>query len=96
MMTENKKYTRKCIATNNITPINKLVRFSFDKRTNLVELDLDHTKLKRGAYFIPTQENWNYIKKTRALNRVFRTNVSPETYTEIEEQLKEVLYGKEK
>ncbi|MFV8499550.1 YlxR family protein [Mycoplasma sp. VS424B] len=96
MMTENKNYTRKCIATNAITPIDKLVRFSFDKETNLVELDLDHNKLKRGAYFIPTQENWNYIKKTRALNRVFRTNISPEVYIEIEEQLKEVLYGKEK
>ncbi|MHA3825738.1 YlxR family protein [Mycoplasma sp. BRA285] len=95
-MIENKIYTRKCIATNQITDINKLVRFSFDKATNLVELDLNKNKLKRGAYFIPTQENWNYIKKTKALNRVFRTNISPETYTKIEEELKEVLYDKEK
>ncbi|MFV8459075.1 YlxR family protein [Mycoplasma sp. CR] len=95
-MIENKIYTRKCIATNQIIEVDKLVRFSFDKETNLVELDLDHNKLKRGAYFIPTQENWNYIKKNRALNRVFRTNIKPEVYTEIEEQLKEVLYDKEK
>ncbi|SJZ47260.1 YlxR family protein [Mycoplasmopsis verecunda] len=95
-MIENKTWTRKCIATNQIVDISQLIRFSFDKESSEVELDLNHNKKKRGAYFIPSIENWNSIKKTKALNRVFRTNIKPETYSNIEAELKEVLYGKEK
>ncbi|WP_245597282.1 YlxR family protein [Mycoplasma buteonis] len=88
----NSNYARKCIVTNTIVPIEKLVRFDYVKSENLITLDLSKNKKGRGAYFIPTLANWEKIKKSKALNRVFRFNVDKEVYEQIEQQLKEVLY----
>ncbi|WP_027121411.1 YlxR family protein [Mycoplasma leonicaptivi] len=90
MKTEtNQNYTRKCIVTNNIINIDNLIRFDYNKKDNLITLDLNKSKKGRGAYFIPTQENWLKLKKTKALNRTFRTNVDMEVYNTIEQQLQE-------
>ncbi|QCZ36446.1 YlxR family protein [Mycoplasma nasistruthionis] len=89
-------YTRKCIATNQIVPINQLVRFDFVRSTNTVTLDLQKDKKGRGAYFIPATKNWELICKSRALNRTFKANISKETYEELFKQLQEVLHEQEK
>ncbi|WP_426460953.1 YlxR family protein [Mycoplasma hafezii] len=88
----NNNFTRKCIVTNQIVDISQLVRFDYQKSTQTITLDLNRTKQGRGAYFIPTSQNWEKIKKTKALNRVFRFNVPKETYDTIEQELKGVLY----
>ncbi|WLP85351.1 YlxR family protein [Mycoplasma seminis] len=95
-MIENKTWSRKCIASNQIVDISELIRVCYDKNNNSLELDLNKNKGKRGAYFIPNEQNWNFIKKTKAFNRTFRTNITPETYDKIEAELKEVLYGQTK
>ncbi|WP_254616012.1 YlxR family protein [Mycoplasma sp. OR1901] len=87
----NRNFTRKCIATNQIIDVENLIRFNYVKTENKVTLDLKRESNGRGAYFIPSEENWNKIKKTKALNRVFKSNISNDNYLEIEQQLKEVF-----
>ncbi|QSF13566.1 YlxR family protein [Mycoplasma sp. Mirounga ES2805-ORL] len=85
----NKIFKRKCIITNQIIEANKLIRFDYDKKNNIITLDIQKNKKGRGAYFLPSEENWQKIVKTRGLNRAFRTKVSNETYKSIEQQLEE-------
>ncbi|WP_406616011.1 YlxR family protein [Mycoplasmopsis hyopharyngis] len=92
MATEIKKnynFTRKCIATNQITDIKNLIRFNLSKVQKKVTLDLKRTKKGRGAYFIPTVENWEKIVKTKSLNRVFRLNVDKKNYEKIQKELED-------
>ncbi|UUD36301.1 DUF448 domain-containing protein [Mycoplasmopsis citelli] len=93
-MNEKRKnnYTRKCIITNEILPVEKLVRFSLQKDSKEIFLDLENVLKGRGAYFQFSLANWEKIKKTKALNRVFRFNVSNENYLKIEKELLEVLH----
>lgn len=86
-MTENKKYNRKCIATGLSVPEDELIRFDYNKNDNKITLDLNRSLKGRGAYFIPTKANWEYIKKNKCLNKTFRTAVSNETYNQIEKEL---------
>lgn len=88
-MSENNTFKRKCIITNCIVDANKLVRFDFDKKNNIITLDIKRQKKGRGAYFLPTIANWEALKKSKGLNRAFRTNVSKNTYDAIEQELKE-------
>ncbi|RIV16818.1 YlxR family protein [Mycoplasmopsis gallopavonis] len=88
----NTNFTRKCIVTNEIVNVNQLIRFNFDKQNLTVSLDLKRNKKGRGAYMLPTWENWEKAKKNKALNRSFRTNIPKVVYENIEEQLREVLY----
>ncbi|MEA4134475.1 DUF448 domain-containing protein [Mycoplasma sp. 2045] len=92
-MTEIKTVFRKCIATNQVLPVDELTRFSYDKENNLLVLDLHKNKKHRGAYFVASLENWQKIRKTKALNRTYKTNISDEQYDSLENELKEVLYG---
>ncbi|UWV82478.1 YlxR family protein [Mycoplasmopsis cynos] len=48
----------------------------------------------RGAYFVPEKQNWEKIKKTRALNRIFKTNFTFELYLKLEPELEEKLWAK--
>ncbi|EGV00515.1 hypothetical protein MCSF7_03153 [Mycoplasmopsis columbina SF7] len=87
MKTETK---RKCFISNEFYSTQELLRFNYNKKTNEIVLDLNNELKGRGAYFYPTQTNWNLIVKNKGLNRAFRTNVSRETYTKISEQLEEL------
>lgn len=89
-MNETNKITRKCIISNEILPINELIRFDFKKNENLVQLDYQKKLNGRGAYFYPTKSNWELIVRNKALNRAFRTKVSRETYDKINKQLEEL------
>ncbi|VEU70587.1 YlxR family protein [Mycoplasmopsis glycophila] len=93
-MTEkiNANFSRKCIVTNEILDISKLVRFDYDKKNQIISLDLKREKKGRGAYIHLTPENWEKAMRNKALNRTFRTNVSKEVYEEINKQIMEVLY----
>lgn len=85
----NKNHSRKCIVTNQIKPITELIRFDYNKNTGLISLDLNKSLKGRGAYFIPTVENWERIKIRKGLNKVFKFNVTKQTYEQIEKELKE-------
>ncbi|AKA50003.1 hypothetical protein VO56_01930 [Mycoplasmopsis gallinacea] len=89
-------YTRKCIITNEIVNHELLIRFDYNKSKNEVNLDLDRTLKGRGCYMLLNVENWTKAKKTKALNRAFRTNVSKETYDKIDKIIQEVLNEQEK
>ncbi|MGZ9800200.1 YlxR family protein [Mycoplasma sp. AC1221] len=96
MMNENlKNFNRKCIATNQIVNVKEMLRFDFNRKANTVILDKNQNMKGRGAYFIPSFENWNKIRRTKALNRTFRTNVTKETYDDLESQIQEVINVKE-
>ncbi|AIA29769.1 hypothetical protein MCFN_03305 [Mycoplasmopsis californica] len=81
---------RKCIVTGLILPLDQLVRVDFDKKNNIISLDLDKIKKGRGCYINLNEQNWELVKKTKALNRSFRTNVTKEVYNQIEEELRGV------
>lgn len=89
-------HTRKCIITNEIVNHELLIRFDYNKSKNEVNLDLDRTLKGRGCYMLLNDENWAKAKKTKALNRAFRTNVSKETYEKIDTIIQEVLNEQEK
>ncbi|WP_318033592.1 YlxR family protein [Mycoplasmopsis edwardii] len=93
-MTENNSFTRKCIVTNQIIEVSNLIRFDYKKQTNEIKIDWNNNLNGRGAYFIPTVDNWQKLKKTKSLNRVFKTNFTFEKYEEIEKELKELLWAK--
>ncbi|UUD35328.1 YlxR family protein [Mycoplasmopsis caviae] len=86
---KNSNFTRKCIITNLVKPVEELVRFDFNKKNNIITLDINRDKKGRGCYFIPTHENWEKLKKHKGLNRAFRTAVDKEVYNEIEKELEE-------
>ncbi|ADV34083.1 YlxR family protein [Mycoplasmopsis fermentans] len=85
----NSNFTRKCIITGLIKPVEELVRFDFDKKNNIITLDINRVKKGRGCYFIPTRENWENLKKHKGLNRAFRTAVDREVYDKIEKELED-------
>lgn len=95
-MKTDKILTRKCIASMQIIPVEYLVRFDYQKQNNTLTIDQSKTKKGRGAYFLPTIENWAIIKKKRALNRSLRANITLEQYENLEAQLKELIWAKNK
>ncbi|WP_235670410.1 YlxR family protein [Mycoplasmopsis pullorum] len=97
MMSEkNKNYTRKCVATNQILDIQDLIRFDFDKKKNLIKLDLEKTGKGRGCYIKNDPNVWEKFYKSKGLNRSFRFNVSTEVYDSIYKQLMEGIWQKNK
>ncbi|WP_029513694.1 YlxR family protein [Mycoplasmopsis primatum] len=88
-------YNRKCIATGIIKSSNQMLRFDYNKKENIILLDLNRELKGRGAYFIPTIANWEFIIKHKCLNKTFRTAVAKETYELFDKQLKEGKWLKE-
>ncbi|UUM19839.1 MULTISPECIES: YlxR family protein [unclassified Mycoplasma] len=93
---KNNNYTRKCIVTGQILPVEQLTRFSLRKEKQEIFLDFDKNLKGRGAYFQFSLDNWEKLKKSKALNRVFRFNVSNDNYLKIEQELLEVLNEQKK
>ncbi|QZE12692.1 YlxR family protein [Mycoplasma sp. Ms02] len=91
-MSEKTNYTRKCVATNQIVDIDKLIRFDYKKSTGIISLDLDKNKDGRGCYIQKDWSIWEKFRKTKGLNRSFKTNVEQCVYEEIEQKLKGVLW----
>ncbi|WP_318024161.1 YlxR family protein [Mycoplasmopsis meleagridis] len=92
MMKSDKKVTRKCIVTNQIFPVEELVRFNYKKELNEILLDKEKKLKGRGCYFYPTRTNWELLTRKRGLNKAFRTNVSNETYNKFTADLEELKW----
>lgn len=65
MKNEKNNITRKCIVTSLILPVEKLTRFSFNKTTKELKLDIDKNLKSRGAYFLKNKDNWEILKKKK-------------------------------
>lgn len=87
MKNEKNKITRKCIVTSLILPVEKLTRFSFNKTTKELKLDIDKNLKSRGAYFLKNKDNWEILKKRRLLNKTFKYNFTIDIYNDIEKAL---------
>ncbi|AKB11407.1 YlxR family protein [Mycoplasmopsis synoviae] len=87
MKNEKNNITRKCIVTSLILPVEKLTRFSFNKTTKELKLDIDKNLKSRGAYFLKNKDNWEILKKRRLLNKTFKYNFTIDIYNDIEKAL---------
>ncbi|MFL0979613.1 YlxR family protein [Mycoplasmopsis synoviae] len=87
MKNEKNNITRKCIVTSLILPVEKLTRFSFNKTTKELKLDIDKNLKNRGAYFLKNKDNWEILKKRRLLNKTFKYNFTIDIYNDIEKAL---------
>lgn len=86
---ENKKVPlRQCIVCRESKPKKELIRIV---RTGDNDFAIDKTgKLNgRGSYICNSEDCINKLVKQRALNKVFKTNVSQEVYDKLKEQFVE-------
>lgn len=65
MKNEKNNITRKCIVTSLILPVEKLTRFSFNKTTKELKLDIDKNLKNRGAYFLKNKRQLRNFKKKK-------------------------------
>ncbi|EFF41261.1 YlxR family protein [Mycoplasmopsis alligatoris] len=93
-MNEKNSYTRKCVATNQIYPIDELIRFDYDKANNILSLDLKLTKKGRGCYLKNDPNLWTTFYNKKCLNRSFKTNFTSEQYEKIYKELMEAVWQK--
>ncbi|ADE19862.1 conserved hypothetical protein [Mycoplasma crocodyli MP145] len=93
-MNEKNNYSRKCVVTNKIFPIDELIRFDYNKIENKVTLDLEKNKKGRGCYLLNNQELWTIFFSKKCLNRSFKTNLSSKDYEVLYKELEEVLWRK--
>ncbi|MEE3928552.1 YlxR family protein [Mycoplasmopsis ciconiae] len=99
MMNEKNKninFTRKCVITHEILDISQLIRFDYNKKENLITLDLSRNKKGRGCYLKNDRALWDKFLKSKALNREFRTNVSLIVYEQLLKELEETIWLKNK
>ena len=82
---EKKVPIRTCVACRKPMPKKELVRIV--KSGEQIFLDLTGKANGRGAYICKDLECLKKLKKQKILNKVFSTNVSEQTYAEIEEAL---------
>ncbi len=79
---EKKIPMRTCIGCRNVRPKNEMIRIVRTK-DGLVEPDITGKAEGRGAYVCKNAECFLKLRKTKALNRTFKTSVSEETYEKI-------------
>lgn len=88
-MTNKKKPARTCMACNMQREKQDLLRIVKSKE-GLVEVDIVGKKNGRGAYICKSEECLNKVIKTKKLERVLDTSLSPELY----ESIRGVIIGK--
>lgn len=78
---------RTCIGCGQVMPQDKLIRISRDKNGRI---SVDRARLLpgRGAYICGDADCVEKVIKKRKLNRAFRTEVEPEIYELIREEIK--------
>ena len=79
-------YTRKCIVTNQILPVDQLIRFVKTK-DGLIKIEKKTKLLGRGAYCLNNLESINELFKKKLLNRSFKTNISNEVYEKLKKEV---------
>lgn len=77
---------RKCIATGEILPKEKLIRIVKMKDGQIF---VDSDKKGRGAYVKRDPKLFDKVKKQRLLHRAFRNNVNASIYDDLEQKIKE-------
>ncbi len=77
---------RKCIVTNKITNINKMIRIVRDKN-NKIFLENDVHIQGRGAYIINDFTIIINVLEKKILNKTFKTNISNDVYNELKKEV---------
>lgn len=87
-MKKRKAPLRKCVSCNEMKHKKELLRIVCNK---LGEVTIDKTGKKdgRGAYVCYSNACFEKARKTKALNRVFKKQVSEEVYNHLELEIKE-------
>ncbi len=78
---------RKCLGCNEMKPKKELLRVVHN---SLGETSVDTTGRAqgRGAYICNSKECFNKVKKTKAFNRAFQSNIPDEIYDDLIKELK--------
>ncbi|MDJ1646407.1 YlxR family protein [Mycoplasma phocimorsus] len=74
--------TRKCVYTNQILPIDSLLRINKDKN-NIIKVDWNLQLKGRGAYLIKDKNIILQALSKKIINKAFRMNVDKTIYNEI-------------
>lgn len=78
---------RQCLGCREMKPKGELIRVVRSPEGEL-SLDFRGKKPGRGAYLCPKADCLARVKKSKALERAFSTQVPPEVYEALEEQMK--------
>ena len=78
---------RQCLGCREMKPKGELIRVVRSPEGEL-SLDFRGKKPGRGAYLCPNGDCLARVKKSRALERAFSTQVPPQVYEALEEQMK--------
>ena len=81
-MNNKRQIERTCIVCRAKRDKKDLIRIVHDK-TGMIDVDNDGHKSGRGCYVCKKLECINQIKKSKALNRTYKTNVSEDVYDRI-------------
>lgn len=81
-MTNKKKPSRTCMACNMQREKQDLLRIVKSKE-GLVEVDITGKKNGRGAYICKSEDCLNKVIKSKRLEKVLETQISPELYESI-------------
>ena len=83
---------RTCIACKNINDKKALIRIVRTKE-GVFELDSTGRKNGRGAYICKDSKCFESLKKTRGLDRSFKTQIPMEIYDKLLDELKSLQEG---
>ena len=78
---------RQCLGCREMKPKGELIRVVRSPEGE-ISLDFRGKKPGRGAYLCPSGDCLARVKKSRALERAFSTQVPPQVYEALEEQMK--------
>jgi predicted RNA-binding protein YlxR (DUF448 family) len=90
-MKERKIPLRKCISCQEMLIKKKLIRIVRTPDAQIL-LDLTGKKPGRGAYICGKLDCFHRIRKSKQLDRSLNTNVSPEIYEQLAQQLASVRH----
>ncbi|MGL5732526.1 MAG: YlxR family protein [Metamycoplasmataceae bacterium] len=83
-----KEIFRKCIVTNKIINVDKMIRIVRDKNNNFF-LDKDKNIQGRGAYITNEFELIMQALDRKSLNRTFKSNIPNDVYNSLKQEVKE-------
>ena len=83
-----KQVLRMCIVCKQMKNRAEMIRFI--KSDNQIVIDKSQKVNCRGAYVCKCEDCFSKLKKTKALNRVFKMPVEDKVYESIQDNLKEI------
>ncbi|MDR5658222.1 YlxR family protein [Serpentinicella sp. ANB-PHB4] len=85
-MKKRKTPLRKCLGCSDMKDKRQLIRVVKDKLGN-VSIDLKGKAPGRGAYICNKQKCFEVAYKSKAFNRAFKSEISPEVYEHLMEEI---------